>query len=71
MTGSGATHPSIAGEQTHLAGETTTNTADGSQSVHDLLTTVNVGVEHTNDVLEVVVDHKRLHRVRMSGRGNE
>jgi hypothetical protein len=36
-------------------GETTTNTLDVSQGVHDLTLTINVGVEETQDVLELVL----------------
>ena len=34
-------------------GETATNTLDGSQGIHDLLPTVDVGVANTQNVLEV------------------
>ena len=46
-------------------GETTTNTLDGSQGNLNLDTTVNVGVEKTKNVLEVVLlgNDEGLYRV--------
>ena len=41
-------------------GETTTNTLDGGQGVDDLLLSINVSVEHTENVLELSLIHKRL-----------
>lgn len=42
-------------------GVTTTNTLDLGQGVHDLLLAVNIGVEQTQDVLEVrlLAGHER------------
>ena len=40
----------------------TTHTLDGSQSKHDLLLTINISVEETQNVLELILvgDHERL-----------
>lgn len=45
-------HVNVAGLADQI-GETTTNTLDSGQSVHDLLPSVNVGVANTQNVLEV------------------
>ena len=34
-------------------GESSADTTDGGEGVHDLLATIDVGVQHTKDVLEV------------------
>lgn len=49
----------------HQVGVPATHTLDGSQGEHDLLLTLNVGVEETKDVLELVLigDNKRLDEV--------
>ena len=39
--------------------EATTDTLDGAHGVHHLLATVNVGVEDTQHVLEVLGHHER------------
>jgi hypothetical protein len=41
-------------------GESSANTGDLAQSVHDLSLTVNVGVQHTQNVLELVGNLKTL-----------
>ena len=41
-------------------GETTTNTLNRGQSIHNLLLSINVSVEHTENVLELSLIHKRL-----------
>ena len=41
-------------------GESSTNTGDLAQSVHDLSLTINVGIEHTQNVLELVSNLKTL-----------
>ena len=42
------------------SGKTTTNTLDGGKGIHDLLLTVNVGVENTENVLEFTLVNKSL-----------
>lgn len=42
-------------------GEAATNTPDGGQGVHNLLLAINVSVEHTQNMREVLVGHQRLH----------
>ena len=44
----------------HGGGEAATNTLDGGQSVHDLLLSIDVGVEHTKNVLEFSLVDKSL-----------
>ena len=44
----------------HGSGETATNTLDGGQGVDDLLLSINVGVEDTQNVLEFSLVHKAL-----------
>ena len=44
----------------HSGGEAATNTLDGGQSVHDLLLSIDVGVEHTENVLELSLVDKSL-----------
>ena len=44
----------------HGSGETATNTLDGGQGVNDLLLAINVGVEHTKNVLELSLVNKTL-----------
>ncbi len=41
-------------------GETAPNTADGCQGKHDLLLAIDVGIEHTQNVLEAVLCHQGL-----------
>lgn len=41
-------------------GETATNTFDGSESEHDLLFSIYVGVQNTQYVLEILVRYQRL-----------
>lgn len=41
-------------------GESPPQTLDRSHGVHDLLLSVNVGVQHTQNVLEVFLGHQRL-----------
>jgi hypothetical protein len=41
-------------------GETATHTSNGSQSVQDLLLSVNVGIQHTENMCETVWCHKGL-----------
>ena len=41
-------------------GESATNTLDGSEGKHDLLLPIDVGVEHTKNVLKFLVCNKRL-----------
>ena len=43
-------------------GETATNTLDGSEGKHDLLLSIDVGVEHTKNVLKLLVCNKRLQK---------
>ena len=40
-------------------GESSADTTDGGEGVHDLLATVDVGVQHTKDVLEVGFNDQR------------
>ena len=40
--------------------KTTTNTLDRGQSIHNLLLTINVGIENTENVLEFTLVNKRL-----------
>ena len=40
-------------------GEATTNTLDGGKSVHNLSATINVGVEDTQDVLEITRSNEK------------
>ena len=47
------------------SGKTTTNTLDGGKGIHDLLLTVNVGVENTENVLEFTLVNKRLRRCQI------
>lgn len=49
------------------SGETATTTADGGQGEDDLLTTVNVGVENTEDMLEssLLGNVQRLHKKKV------
>jgi hypothetical protein len=44
----------------HNVGETATNTLDGGQGEDDLLLTVDVRVEHTENVLEIILLHQSL-----------
>ena len=44
----------------HSGGETTTNTLNRGQGVDDLLLAINVGVEDTQNVLELSLVHKTL-----------
>ena len=44
----------------HGSGETATNTLDGGQGVDDLLLAIDVGVEHTKNVLELSLVHETL-----------
>jgi hypothetical protein len=46
-------------------GVTATDTLDGCQRVHNLVLAVNVGVEHTQNVLEMLLigNDERLHNV--------
>ena len=44
----------------HSGGEAATNTLDGGQGVHDLLLSIDVGVEHTENVLELSLVDKSL-----------
>ena len=44
----------------HSGGETTTNTLNRGQGVDDLLLAVNVGVEDTQNVLELSLVHETL-----------
>ena len=46
----------------HGSGETATNTLNGGQSVDDLLLSIDVGVEHTENVLELSLVDDRLQR---------
>nr|AFK44703.1 unknown [Lotus japonicus] len=48
-------------------GESPSNTLDGGQSKHDLLFPINVGIQHTQNVLEILVRHKR----HVEGRDSE
>ena len=48
-----------AGALAHEHGEAATDTLDGGQRISDLLLSVNVGVEETQNVLEVVVFHNQ------------
>lgn len=50
-------------------GVTTTNTLDLGQGVHDLLLAVNIGVEQTQDVLEVrlLAGHERCRSQKSTG----
>jgi len=41
-------------------GITAANTLDGSHGKHDLLLSINVGVQHTQNVLKIFVRHQRL-----------
>ena len=40
--------------------ETPADTLDSGHGVHDVLLAINVGVEHTQNVLEVVCGYQRL-----------
>ena len=40
-------------------GESSADTTDGGEGVHDLLATIDVGVQHTKDVLEVGFNDQR------------
>lgn len=53
----------------HQVGVPTTHTLDGSQGEHDLLLPLNVGVEETKDVLELVLvgDNEGLHGRKRNG----
>ena len=42
--------------------EAASNTADGGQSKHDLLLTIDVGVQHTQNVLKRVIRHQGLRK---------
>ena len=42
------------------SGKTTTNTLDRGQGINDLLLTINVGIENTENVLEFTLVNKRL-----------
>ena len=44
----------------HSSGETATNTLNRGQGVDDLLLAINVGVENTQNVLELSLVHKTL-----------
>ena len=44
----------------HGSGETATNTLDGGQGIDDLLFAIDVGVEDTQNVLELSLVHKTL-----------
>lgn len=46
----------------HQVGKAAPNTADGGHGVHDLLLAVHVGVEHTQNVLELLSRDQRLCR---------
>ena len=41
-------------------GESPSNTLDGGHSEHYLLLPIHVGVQHTQNVLEILVRHQRL-----------
>lgn len=46
-------------------GETTSNTLDSGEGVSDLVLTINVGVEDTKDVLEIVIfEDKSLRNIQ-------
>lgn len=42
-------------------GQSPSNTLDGGKSKHNLLLAIDVGVEHTQNVLELLVCYQRLH----------
>ena len=71
MNGSGTGLPNVPFVHVNIGlladdvGVATTNTFDGSQSVHNLLLTINVGVKETNDVLEVLLigNNQRLSQI--------
>ena len=46
----------------HGSGETATNTLDGCQGVDDLLLAIDVGVEHTKNVLELSLVDETLRK---------
>lgn len=46
----------------HQVGKAAPDTADGGHGVHDLLLAVHVGVEHTQNVLELLSRDERLRR---------
>lgn len=48
-------------------GESTTDTLDGGEGVHDLLTTLDVGVEYTKDVLKLLSLHYDRHGCECEG----
>lgn len=50
-------HLSLLADQ---VGEAAANTADGSDGVHHLLLAINVGVQHTQNVLEVISGNEGL-----------
>jgi len=48
----------------HEVGKAAPNALDGGQGVHDLVAPVHVRVQHTQDVLEALIGHQSLQRVR-------
>ena len=46
----------------HGSGETATNTLDGCQGIDDLLFAIDVGVEHTQNVLELSLVDETLRK---------
>lgn len=49
-------------------GETSPNTLDGGESEHDLLLSIDVGVQHTQNMLELLICDERLQQKKIKVR---